>query len=226
MIDHTTFDGALSTDVLEAVVRVEGADEFPLTAFLLGANKKRITTSERFSWYASSLTARRGQINNGAGAYTSATTNLIVDNAAIFTPGDMLLAEATGEHLFVTGVSVGSNLIVVTRGAGSVAAHADSVADNAYLLNIGNAHGEGAGSPTHKTGNKVELYNFVQTFRQAVEISGRMNRIKTQTEDERTFQRKSAFEQLMRDGEQAMLFGARNNSLTDANGKRVTTMGG
>lgn len=226
MINHTTFEGALTPDVLSAVIRVQHAEEVPLYAMMLGAGKVRTAIAERVSWFTSAAGSRRGQINNGGSAYTAGSTVLTVDDASIFRAGDTLVAEATNEIMLVQAVAVGANTISVTRGTGSVAAAIASVADDAFLMNTGNAHGEGSSSPTHRAASKVEVYNLLQTFRQAVEISGRMGRVQTLTEDERAFQRKEAFEQVVRDMEHAFLFGARNANLTDADGKRVTTMGG
>lgn len=226
MINHQTFEGALSPDVLAAVIRVQHADEVPLYAMMLGAGKVRPAIAERVAWFTSGIGSRRGQINNGGSAYTAVSTVLVVDDASIFSNGDTLIAEATGEIMLVQAVAVGANTITVTRGIGAVAGAIASVADDAFLMNIGNAHGEGSGSPNHRAASKVEVYNLLQTFRQAVEISGRLGRVQTLTEDERAFQRKEAFAQITRDIEHAFLFGARNANLTDVNSKRVTTMGG
>lgn len=226
MINHTNFKGKLSTDVLEKIVMVQGANEFPLYAALLGAGKKLTAKAERVSWWVSKHISRRGQINNAGAAYDAATAMIVVDDASIYSPGDILLSEATGETLFVVSVNTGSNNIAINRSTGTVAASAQSVADNVYLLNIGNAHGEGASSPAHRSGDKHEVYNLVQTIRRAVEMSGRLGRIETDTEDERAFQRVDAFSVAIRDIEHGFMFGSRNGALVDSDGKRVTTMGG
>lgn len=226
MINHTNFDGALDTDVLETMIKVQGASEFPILAMILGNNMKQETISEEFSWFASKHSARRNQINNAGAAYGAGTTTLIVDNAKHFAAGDSVISEATGEHMYVTGTDSGTNVIAVARGVGAIVASAASVADDAYLLIIGNAHGEGADSPAHRTGTKVKHTNFVQTFRKAVEITGRMQRMKTKTEQERIFQRKEKFDEMLLDIEHAFLFGYKSDALVDALGNKVTTMGG
>ncbi|WP_115009503.1 DUF5309 family protein [Synechococcus sp. N5] len=225
MIDTENFQGAISPDVLETVVRVQAANENPIYAMLLGGNRILKAKAEKVEWYTTQPASRRTAINNVADNYTDVTTTLAVDDGAMFMIGDTVIAEATGEIMLVTAKPA-TNSITVSRGIGSVAAADASVEDNAYLMNIGNAHGEGAGSPDTSAAQKVQAYNFLQTFRQAVEISGRMERVETLTEDEKAFQRAEAFKEVTRDIEHALVFGARNNSLADADGKKVTTMGG
>lgn len=224
MLTADTFQGALSPDVLSKIITVQAPDQMPIYAMLVGAGQVRITKSENPKWYASGTAARRTKINGGP--YGAGTTALVVDNAGIFAPNDQLVAEATGEIMFVSAVDTGSNTITVKRSMGSVAAASGSVADNADLTNIGNAAGEGADSPESRAVGQTPFENWLQTFRKAVELSGRMTRIETLTEDERGHQRKRKFQELMYDIEHAIVHGAMSNNTTDANGKRVTTMGG
>jgi hypothetical protein len=225
MINTTNFQGAVTPDVLSTVVRVQAANENPLYAMLLGGNRILKAKAEKVEWYTTQPASRRTQINRPADDYTDLSVTLIVDDGNMFMVGDTVIAEATGEVMLVTAKPA-THSITVVRGIGSVAAADASVADDAYLMNIGNAHGEGAASPETSAANKVQAFNYLQTFRQAVEISGRQNRVETLTEDERAFQRAESFKEVTRDIEHALIFGARNNALTDANGKKVTTMGG
>lgn len=225
MINTSNFQGAVTPDVLSTVVRVEAANENPIYAMILGGNRILKASAEEVKWYTTQPASRRTRINNVADNYVAGTTGLVVDDGSMFMIGDTVIAEATGEIMHVTAKPA-TNTITVTRGIGSIAASAGSVADNAYLMNTGNAFGEGAGSPESSAASKIKAFNFLQTFRQAVEISGRQNRIETLTEDEQAFQRAEAFSEVTRDIEHALLFGARNDSLTDADGKKVTTMGG
>jgi hypothetical protein len=225
MINTQNFQGAVTPDVLETVVRVQAANENPLYAMLLGGNRILKAKAEKVEWYTTQPAARRTQINRPANDYTELNTTLVVDDGSMFMIGDTLIAEATGETMLVTAKPA-THSITVTRGIGMVAAAAASVANNAYLLNTGNAQGEGAGSPDSSAAQKIQAFNYLQTFRQAVEISGRMNRVETLTEEEKAFQRTEAFKEVTRDIEHALIFGSRNNALVDANGKKVTTMGG
>lgn len=226
MITTSNFQGAMTRDVLEAIVRVENAHETPIYAMILAAGKFLPAKAQKVEWYASQPASRRTQINRPADDYTDVTTTLIVNDASLFVAGDMVIAEATGETMLVQSVNSGANSITVTRSVGSVAAADASVEDDAYLMNIGNAQGEGSDAPAASSASKVASYNFLQTFRQKVEISGRMRRVETMTEDEMAFQRERAFVEVTRDIEHALVYGSRSEALTDANGNKVTTMGG
>lgn len=225
MITTANFQGAITPDVLEAVVRIETPNENPIYAQLLAAGRVQPARAQKVEWYTTQAAQRRTRINRPADDYTDVTTTLIVDDTTVFVAGDILVAEATGELMRVQSVNAGTSIVVV-RGIGGVAAADASVADDAYLMNIGNAHGEGAGSPAVSSASKSAVHNFLQTFRQGVKISGRMERVDTITEDELAFQRIEAFKEVTRDIEHALVFGGRNDGLSDANGNKVTTMGG
>lgn len=224
-ITTTNFEGKPSPDVLGAVIRNEYHDEIPIMAMILAAGRTRPAINQKPEWYTTSPSGRRTQINNGGSAYNAATTALVVDDASLFRAGELVFCEATGEIIYVSAVNTGSNTLTVTRGVGTTAAIA-SVADDAFLMSIGNAHGEGAGAPDSSAAGKVMAYNTLQTFRRSVEITGRQLRSKTLTESERPFQRVEQFKEITRDMYRAMLFGARSENVTDAAGRKVTTMGG
>lgn len=225
-ITTQTFKGVPAPDVLAGVIRAEYYDEVPLYAMILGAGNVRPTINEKPEWWTTSPSARRTQINFPANTYDANSTELIVDDASIFKPGDLVSAEATSEVIFIQSIVSATNTITVVRGVGGTTKSASSVANNAYLMNIGNAHGEGAGTPESGSADKVKAYNILQTFRRSVDITGRQLRGRTLTEKERPFQRREGFKEITRDINKAFLFGARSENLTDKDGKRVTTMGG
>ena len=66
--------------------------------------------------------------------------------------------------------SVSSNVLTVVRGWGETSASA-SIADDDYLLVLGNANEDGASSPGLKSESADEVYNYVQDFRSPFEVT-------------------------------------------------------
>ncbi len=122
--------------------------------------EKRVAVNPKFSWLEEGSLNRVDQVNYSTG-YTSGATSVDVDNGSRFRIGDVVKAVATGEQLIVTGVS--TNTLILGRGWGTTAAGA--LADNAYLLIIGNANEEGATKRVFKTEQEVEKTNYLQIFR-------------------------------------------------------------
>jgi hypothetical protein len=138
----------------------------------------------------------------------------------------MILAEATGEVLLVQAVNSGTNTLTVARGIGATTAAVGSVADDAYLQQIGAASGEGAAAPDAGASAPTKHTNYMQTFRESVELSGRLASEDARFGDTAAEQRQWKFQELLRDIESAIVHGVANDSAVDANGKRVFTMGG
>lgn len=219
------FNGAMDRDITQEIILNLAANDMPVYANLVGGGQENETTVQKFEWYTADLAARRTQINNGPDDYDAATTSIVVDDGTLFEPNCMLLAEATGEVMLVTAVS--TNTLTVKRGIGSVVAAAvASVADDAYVRNIGPAREEGSDLPAARHIGGGNVANWVQTFRKPIELSGRLDASATLTEQERPRQRRAVFETLRRDIEHALIFGAADGDTTDANGKLVTSTGG
>lgn len=226
MLLQTDFANVLTRDMTREVILVQAADLTPIYASMTALGRVRKTMSEKFEWSTDSHKARRTQIDNGGAAYDGATTTLTVDDSSVFYPDCHILCEATGEVMHCLTIASATS-ITVRRGVGAVVAGAaGSVANNAYLTNIGPANGEGAILPDARGSAPTPEYNYVQTFRQVIEMSGRKQRIGTLTEDELPRQRKKKFEELLQDFEHSALFGARDNDTVGINGRRVTSAGG
>ncbi|PCI10415.1 hypothetical protein COB72_03435 [bacterium] len=227
MINTANFVGAVTPDVLSAVARVQSANENPIYAMILGANQVRNAVANEVKWFTDAPSSGRSQINNSGVAYGAGTTTLVVDDASVYMPGDQIISEDTGEAMLITSLNTSSNTLVVFRSIGSIAASNLSVQNNVYLMRVGHASGEGAGSPGHSSAGKTPAHNFLQTFREVIELSGKTQRIETITEDERGYQRRKKFEKLTGDIERTIVFGSRNaNAGVDAAGNPVSTMGG
>lgn len=219
------FAGQVTPEVARSMI-LATADDHPLTAMMLNAAEKMaVTGADKFSWYKDSLSGRRTQIDNGGTAYTSGSTSLVVDDGGVFKANDVVVCEATGEVILVTAVS--SNTLTVVRGLGTVvAANANSVANNVWLLNCGNASGEGGATPTAVMTGQTEVVNSVQTFKEAIKLTGLATRVSQMTDEQRAHQRRKKFEKFVRDIEHSLLHGTYETGETDAAGLRVRTSGG
>ncbi len=222
--------GLLTPDVTREVILVQGAMLSPIYAMHEARGLTAETVNEDFKWSTDAHTARRTQINNGGAAYTNATTALVVDNAALFYPNSVLFCEATGETMFCSAVNTGTNTLTVVRGfgaaTGGTAAHANSVADDAYLRLLGPATGELADPQTARSGLPTIVTNTVQTMRHSVEFSGRSTAMSTLTEDEMARQQAKKLQELLQDINLTLRLGSRNTGTNDANSKRVTGSAG
>jgi hypothetical protein len=131
-------------------------DETPWTVMLMQARKKATRTAE-FYWWEEDVYGYWTQINNAAG-YTNTDTNLVVDDATIFAPKDIVKVPRTGEIMFVTAVNTATNTITVVRGYGETAAAA--IQDNDYLIQLGNAMEERSDVPQEKILQPIKVYNY------------------------------------------------------------------
>ena len=221
------YTGILDRDIAEKIMLTQEAGETPIYSMLLAAGARAPTGNEKFEWQTDKFATRRTAINNGGTAYTGATTALVVDDATVFYANCLVYAEATGEVMLCTAVNTGTNTITVVRGLGGVVAgSASSVADNANLLNVGSAEGEGNASPEARRTARTNASNWVQTFRHAVDLSGRLNRMNEKVEDVRAYERQKMLREHGRDIENMLIHGAASGTASDANGKKVTTSGG
>jgi hypothetical protein len=237
MLNRTLFTGVLTPSVVQEVILAAAGNLVPILALVGGAASlndprtgqvipiSRATGNAEVKWFTSNLGARRMQINNGGTAYDAATTTLVVDDSAIFSPNQVLLAEATGEKMLVMTVPSGTQ-ITVKRAYGSTAAAAGSVANNAWLRVLAIAQGEGGDWAESRHTGKTEVNNYCQIFQEAVEITGTLLRSSTLTEDEQAFQRMMAFRRFVENIERSLLFGEKTFDKTDAAGRIARTMAG
>ena len=203
--------------------------EAPILALLLAQGRTLRVGNETFNWNSADLPTRTTTISNGGAAYDAATTSLVVTSGAVFRIGDLVLCEATREMILVTAIS--TNTLTVVRGIGNanggVAASAGSVANTVILRRVGPAMGEASGVPADADFGSTTHTQNIQTFKTAVSVSGRAAVLDPQVESPLAFNRAQAHEVFLRDIEHAILWGGRQGSgVTNAGGKKVTTMHG
>jgi len=134
-------------------------DASAFTTILMKARKKA-TDTHRLEWWEQEPDFGWTQVN---GAVTNAATSVVVDDATLFAPKDLVKCPRTGEVFFVTAVNAGTNTLTVdTR---PYSGTATAMNDDDYLVRLGNAMEENSSAPTSKLIQPVRKYNYIQTIR-------------------------------------------------------------
>lgn len=144
-------------------------DESPFTSLMiaLGRTQQRIG-DPRFQWFNKD---KRADAIDVDGAHTDSDVTILVDDATLFVPNDVLqvITVTTGvftEKMLVVSVDTATKLVTVVRevaGTTKVALN-----DNDQLFRIGNAHPEGSDNPPPVSQRLNEYFNFAQIFRHSV----------------------------------------------------------
>lgn len=211
-------------DVSKKIAFLE-PDETPFTVILMRA-KKVAATSAEIIWYEDQLGARWTQINNATG-YNYDATSIVVDDGAIFAASDILKVPRTGETMLVTGVS--DNTLTVVRDFGqtrpSTNPDAYNLADDDWVVLIGNAMKEGSTVPAEKLGQPTKKTNYCQIFRTPFSVTGTtMAETQRTSEQERTRLSRVKGKEHRIDIERAALFGEKREYISGNEIRR--TMGG
>lgn len=152
---------------------------------------------------------------NDATDLNDSDTALVVDNgqAARCPTGTILKVLRTGEMLRVTALNNSTHTLTVTRGVGGTTAAA--ILDNEEIAILSHAAAEGATSPESVSSEPTLKTNYCQTFRQALELSGRDVESDNFGPGELERISKDALESLTMKVEKAMLFQNGTGSSTD-----------
>ncbi len=190
-------------DVSEDIARLI-PDDSPFVVILMRA-KKKVTETAEFKWFEEEPGGWWTQINNATG-YTAADTNLVVDDASIFAPKDVIKVPRTGEVMFVTASNTTTNTITVVRGYGVTAAAA--LNDNDWLVRIGNAMEEFSNAPKPKLNQPTKVTNYTQIFRTPFDqsMTSAAESLKTAETERTRLRRLKALEHRL-DMERAFLLG-------------------
>ena len=122
--------------------------------------KDKTAKSYKHEWHETSLPPRRETVTIAAGAVT-----LTVANSSVYPIGTMLRVD--NEMIEVTARPSGTTLTVLRARLGT----ADVIHTASVALNLGYAGEEYGTGPEALSTNAVQLYNYVQTFEAAVEMS-------------------------------------------------------
>lgn len=131
---------------------------------LIANRGSNVAKSYKHEWVETALPVRKETVTIA----NDSDTDVTVGNAYGYQVGDILRID--DEHLRVTVIAPGAvaTTITVVRsyGAGAAAAHSSKI-----LYNLGSAAAENADAPTGISLDGDRLYNYVQTFDRAVDMS-------------------------------------------------------
>jgi len=209
-----TFDGAnfesgiKKLDVRDFIFNLE-PDEAPFVT-LLSKIRKEATQDVAFSWFEDASIGKWTQINNAGAAYDDSTATVVVDDADIFQIGDLVLCVTGGEILRVTGVDPtggAAQHIDISRAFGTTIAAAGGLANNQYLVRLGQSMSEGYTVGDQLITTKTKVDNYVQIFSRPVQLTETANAVATYGGNRRNYERKKVGVDIKRDIEAAFLFG-------------------
>jgi len=191
-------------------------NQTPISAIISAIGTRKLRNPE-FSWHEDALIETSTQ---KSGTSLASVTALVVDDATIFGPSDVLEVTQTGEKLLVISKVDSTNTLTVTRGAcGTTPA---TITDNDELLKVGTAFAEGTTSPAAITTEPSRKYNYAQIMKETVDMT------ETEAESEMTDERDEAYqiakkaEEFNRNRERAFLFGTRYEETTGGKPRRFT----
>jgi len=218
-----------STEVGEDVSKIVSMISPAQTKFLddIGDADESIK-SKLYSWEQKTLLPD-SYTTSSAIASSAGTSNGIEigANAAYLKIGDILAKESgTGEQMYITSVGTSSATIYVTRAyAGTTA---NSAAAGTQLMFLGSALYEGAEIREQRRTIRVNKFNFVQTFREDINISNLANKVvmkvsgKPEPFDEEVVDKTT---EAMKQLEKACLMGRTNGNTIGADDKETTMAG-
>jgi hypothetical protein len=159
-----------------------------------------------------------GQVSNGTTNYSSVATSIVVVDASIFAPNDLVAVPVTAsssaveEVIQVTTVTLATNTLVITRGIGG--AGANTIGATADLRVLAPAFPEGAAFGIPRTTPKSVLLSYTQIFRRPVSVTkSEVAQALFGPSNDRLYQRRKMLEEHRRDMESAGLWSRPSETL-------------
>lgn len=208
-------------DVADRIAQLQ-PEAAPLVTFTNALKKKKPTVEPKFEWFEDELVGNT--VADAAGAGTTTSIQVSAADALKLRVGD-ILAASSGESILLTAFSGTSNTtLTVTRSFGAVAAQTLVATDQ--LVIVGNCADEGGSNPTFRSTQRVPAYNYIQIFRDPVQITYTASVSEVfGTPDDRMYLRKKVAIEHKRSIEQAFLFGDKAE-VAGSNGGSIRATGG
>jgi hypothetical protein len=192
-------------------------EDAPLLAFMNGLKKKLKASNPKFEWIEDELIPNIVTIS-GAEASGSTSFALTSGQGVRVRVNDLLISN-TGESILVTAIS--TDTLTVTRSMGAVAATAYVTLDEFVLA--GTAMLEGATAPTSLWTQKSTKTNYIQIFRDVVELTVTQVNTDSYGGNTRLNERKKKAVEHKRQIEQALLLGDGFEDTSGTQTRRGTT---
>lgn len=190
----------------------------PLLALTAGMESKDATDTV-VTWFEENHLSGRINITNNAGTGTSVD----VDDATQVLAGLVYLIESTGEYIYVESVS-GSTLTVTRGFAGTTPTAVDGSSTAKPMQRISNAQEEGSAKPTAIANLGFPVFNYMQIFRNAWDVTGTARAVDYHTGDIVAKNKRDAGIYHSEDIERAIIWG--KQAIGIQNGKPFRTMDG
>lgn len=205
---------SLPRDVNERINLLQ-PDAAPLLIVTASMKKKKVATEAKFEWFEDQLAPNVVTVANTAG--TGTAIDVTAGTGKRVRVND-LLATSTGEAILITVIATDS--LTVERSKGDVAAATLAIGDE--LVIVGNAMQEGSSVPTFKYTQKVPKLNYIQIFRDAVQLTDVQSMVKSFGGPDRVYQRMKIGIEHRRSIEQAFLFGDKFEDTSGTQTRRGT----
>lgn len=206
-------------DLKKEIVNLDTSD-IPLVILLSQIQRKQAFDS-KFRWLEDQYVP---QVTKADGVQLAADTTFEVTagTGKYFRPNDLVFVPASGEVMSVTSILV--DALTVARGWG--ATNGVDVQDQEEIVILGIAMEEGSGAPEIRTTVEGEVYNFIQTFKWAFELTNEWgDEVDELAEDDKAYQRQKALEEHLQRIEWQLWFGVKNEDLGDTSKPRRSTGG-
>jgi hypothetical protein len=207
-------EGSIVRDVADRINLLQ-PDAAPLIAVTSALKRTRTVINPKFEWFEDELTPNT--VDSDA-AGTGTTINVDAGQGTRVRVNDILIAP-NGEALLVTAIS--TDALTVTRSMGGVAAYSLAATDELVIL--GTAMAEGSANPTFHYTQKAGKTNYIQIFRDPVELTDVQSMSDSYGGNDRTYLRMKVAIQHKRTMEHAFLFGDGFEDTSGSQTRRGTT---
>lgn len=191
----------------------------PFFALSSGMNTENATDTI-IHWFEEQHLSGRTTLAEAMDSGTSETAMDVADGS-LFVAGTVVLAEETGEMMFVTAVS-GNTLTVIRGFAGT--STASGITSGTGLQRIGTAYEEASSRPTAIANQGYPRFNYMQVFRNTWNISGTAQAVDYYTGSKASKTRRDASLLHAEDIERSLLHGKKVTGVV--NGTRFSMMDG
>lgn len=184
---------------------------------------KEVADNPEFKWFEDVYGGRFAKVKT---AYTASAAAIDVTGAGsssayIFTPGDIVKNQRTGEQFLVTAIT-DADTIAVTAAFGTTATAAGNAGDELFI--VGNANEENSGVRNVNSTRSSAQSNYTQIFKTSMAVSGTENAASLYGGKDLPYQRGKKGTEHALDIERAFWLGEKKYDTTGTQGhpRRVT----
>lgn len=213
---HAGLIGERGTDLSARVLMTGPGGMAPLLALSAGMPSAPASQTS-FSWIEDEHISKNQLVVTGG---NSSVTSIVMDDAGLWTPNEILWDQNTGEFLLLTAIAGDNITCTIVRGfAGTTAA---TITAGDQIQSVGTAYEEGGGRPSPVTQKGDERLNYVQIFKNGWAVTGTAKAVQYLTGSQVAYNREMCFNYHAEDIERAFLWGRKSISLRNSKQMRTT----